>query len=93
MDIDSVDYKADHRAKDQSIAEIQHEAKVLGQLKGFRVENVNMIYQTFVVHTQLWIVSELCAGGSVKTLVSLAVFRFPHACPRFMYPCLSCFAH
>lgn len=40
------------------------------QLKDSKAKNVNMIYDAFAIHSQLWIVSEYVAGGSVRTLVS-----------------------
>lgn len=69
IDADAVDYNAPHEAKDESIGNIHQEAKILSQLKGHRVQNVNYMYDVFVVHSQLWIVNEYCTGGSVRTLV------------------------
>lgn len=48
-----------------------HEIKVLKQLKDANTKNVNMIFDAFQIHSQLWIVNEYCPGGSVRTLVSL----------------------
>lgn len=55
--------------REQTMRDFQHEVKVLSALKEYKVPNVNTIYDVFVVHDQLWIVTEFCAGGSVHTLV------------------------
>ena len=46
-----------------------HEIKVLKQLKDSNTRNVNIIFDAFQIHSQLWIVNEYCPGGSVRTLV------------------------
>ena len=44
-----------------------HEYTVLKQLEG--AERVNQIFDILDVHSQVWIASEYCPGGSVHTLV------------------------
>ncbi|KAI9879962.1 MAG: hypothetical protein M1830_006270 [Pleopsidium flavum] len=69
VDVDSTDYKANAREKDENIKDFIHEIKVLKQLKESNAKNVNIIYDAFSIHSQLWIVSEYCPGGSVHTLM------------------------
>ena len=46
-----------------------HEYTVLKQLEG--AERVNQIFDILDVHSQVWIASEYCPGGSIHTLVRL----------------------
>lgn len=69
IDVDSTDYKTNALAKDESIEVTLHEIKVLKQLKDVHAQNVNIIFDAFQIHSQLWIVNEYCPGGSVRTLV------------------------
>lgn len=73
IDVDLHDYKVNAREKDDSIEVTLHEIKVLKQLKDAKTKNVNMIFDAFQIHSQLWIVNEYCPGGSVRTLVSSAL--------------------
>ena len=73
IDVDSVDYKVNFRAKDDTIQETLHEINVLKQLKDSKVKNINAFFDAFQVHSQLWIVNDYCPGGSLHTLVSLIV--------------------
>lgn len=66
-----------------------HEIKVLKQLKDANAKNVNIIFDAFQIHSQLWIVNEYCPGGSLRTLVSQQfsfylmppkVLHFPSIC-------------
>ena len=70
IDVDSADYKVNARAKDDTIEVTIHEIKVLKQLKDSMAKNVNMFFDAFQIHSQLWIVNDYCPGGSVHTLVS-----------------------
>ena len=70
IDVDSTDYKSNARAKDDTIEVTIHEIKVLKQLKDSKAKNVNIFYDAFQIHSQLWIVNDYCPGGSVHTLVS-----------------------
>jgi serine/threonine protein kinase len=72
MDVDEHDFKARLEDKDETIEVTLHEIKVLQQLKDSKARNVNGILDAFQMHSQLWIVSEYCPGGSLRTLVSQA---------------------
>lgn len=64
-----------------------HEIKVLKQLKDAKTKNVNVIFDAFQIHSQLWIVNEYCPGGSVRTLVSLVLVCFFNPVPLIFFPC------
>ena len=70
IDVDTADYNVNARAKDDTIEATIHEIKVLKQLKDSMAKNVNMFFDAFQIHSQLWIVNDYCPGGSVHTLVS-----------------------
>lgn len=74
MEIDSVDYKTIRDMKDESIKDFTHEIKVMNQAKESGAKNINMLIEAISIHSQLWVVSEYCPGGSVKTLVSSSFF-------------------
>ena len=76
IDVDSTDYKSNARAKDDTIEVTIHEIKVLKQLKDSKAKNVNMFFDAFQIHSQLWIVNDYCPGGSVHTLVSDTVMNY-----------------
>ena len=82
IDVDSHDYKVNAREKDDSIEVTLHEIKVLKQLKDAKTKNVNVIFDAFQIHSQLWIVNEYCPGGSVRTLVSLTFVGFFNFSPQ-----------
>ena len=71
MDVDDHDYKVHPEEKDESIETTLREIKVLQQLRDSKARNVNAIIDAFQMHSQLWIVTEYCPGGSLHTLVSL----------------------
>ena len=66
-DIDAADYKVDPSLRNANLESVMHEYKVLKQLEG--AERVNQIFDILDVHSQVWIASEYCPGGSVHTLV------------------------
>ena len=68
--MDSQDYKVNAIAKDDSIEVTLHEISVLQQLQDAKAKNINPFFEAFQIHSQLWIVSDYCPGGSVRTLVS-----------------------
>ena len=72
MDVDDHDYRVHPEEKDESIETTLHEIKVLQQLKDSKARNVNAIIDAIQMHSQLWIVTEYCPGGSLHTLVSQA---------------------
>ncbi|GIZ44363.1 hypothetical protein CKM354_000756300 [Cercospora kikuchii] len=53
----------------QTISEFKKEVSTLRQLKDNNAKNVNVIHDAFDWHSQLWIVSDYCTGGSVRTLM------------------------
>lgn len=55
--------------KDATIKDTMHEIDVLTRLKETGAENINLIKDAFEFHTQFWIVTEYCPGGSVHTLM------------------------
>ena len=69
MDVDDVDYKLDNAQKDEAIADFIKEVSTLKHLKDSRAKNINYIQEAFDLHSQLWIVSDYCPGGSVHTLM------------------------
>ncbi|KAL8967716.1 MAG: hypothetical protein Q9183_002788 [Haloplaca sp. 2 TL-2023] len=69
VDVDPHDFKVHHLEKDESISTVMHEIKVLTQLRDSGAKNINLIIDAFPIHSQLWIVTEYCPGGSLHTLV------------------------
>ena len=69
LDIDAVDFKAQLSDRDQSYEDFLKELKTLQQLQSAGARNVNQIFEVLEVHSQFWIISEYCPGGSVHTLV------------------------
>lgn len=69
IDVDSSDYKLAPVEKDQAIKDFTTEINILLTLKEAEAKNINTIYEAFSFHSQLWIVSEYCPGGSVHTLM------------------------
>lgn len=93
VDVDSTDYKANAREKDENIKDFIHEIKVLKQLKESKAKNVNCIYDAFSIHSQLWIVSEYCPGGSVHTLVSKTGFQGVFSVSEAILVCFKAFPY
>ncbi|KAK2847631.1 hypothetical protein FQN49_005699 [Arthroderma sp. PD_2] len=69
MDIDNLDYETTRDFKDESIKDFIHETKVMSQVKDAGAKNINMFIEAVSIHSQLWLVSEYCPGGSIKTLM------------------------
>ncbi|QIW95748.1 hypothetical protein AMS68_001266 [Peltaster fructicola] len=69
LNIDDADFEADKRERDETVKDFRKEVEILTQLKDFKAKNVNMIHDAFDLHSQLWIVSDFCTGGSVRTLM------------------------
>jgi len=69
LQTDEQDYSADKSAKDDTIRDFKKEVSILQQLKDSKSRNVNIIHDAFDMHSQLWIVSDYCTGGSVRTLM------------------------
>lgn len=68
--MDPQDFKAHYLEKDESIQSILHEINILTQLRDSGAKNINLFIEAFSIHSQLWIVTEYCPGGSLHTLVS-----------------------
>ncbi|KAL8811882.1 MAG: hypothetical protein Q9223_007433, partial [Gallowayella weberi] len=69
VDVDPHDFKVHYLEKDESIQTVLHEIKILTQLRDSNAKNINMIIDAFPIHSQLWIVTEYCPGGSLHTLM------------------------
>ncbi|KAL8910213.1 MAG: hypothetical protein Q9171_004456 [Xanthocarpia ochracea] len=69
IDVDPQDFKAHYIEKDESFQAVLHEIKILTQLRESNAKNINMIIDAFSIHSQLWIVTEYCPGGSLHTLM------------------------
>ncbi|GAB7348815.1 hypothetical protein MBLNU459_g7529t1 [Dothideomycetes sp. NU459] len=69
IDVDDLDYKLDNDQKDEAIEDFRKEVNTLKHLKDARAKNINYIQEAFDLHSQLWIVSDYCPGGSVHTLM------------------------
>ncbi len=68
IDIDAADFKS--RGED-TVKDVLRETAALRALKESNAKNINIIYDAFVMASYVWIVSQYCPGGSVRTLVSL----------------------
>ena len=70
LDVDDVDFGVNLALRDQSYEDFLKEVKTLQQLQSFGAQNVNQVFEVMAVHSQFWVISEYCPGGSVHTLVS-----------------------
>ncbi|KAL8922170.1 MAG: hypothetical protein Q9172_003672 [Xanthocarpia lactea] len=75
IDVDPHDFKVHYIEKDESIQAVLHEIKILTQLRESNAKNINMIIDAFPIHSQLWIVTEYCPGGSLHTLMQGVGFK------------------
>ncbi|KAJ9625595.1 hypothetical protein H2203_004354 [Taxawa tesnikishii (nom. ined.)] len=69
LDVDALDASVDHMEKDETIKDFLKEVNTLLLLRESKAKNINPIQEAFDLHSQLWIVSEYCPGGSVHTLM------------------------
>ena len=69
INIDDADFQEHVLEKDNTIDSFRKEVGILQQLKDAKAKNVNLIHDAFDLHNQLWIVSDYCTGGSVRTLM------------------------
>ena len=65
VNIDDMDFTADPRERDETVKDFRKEVGILQQLKDSGARNVNLIHEAFDLHSQLWIISDYCTGGSV----------------------------
>ncbi|KAH9815694.1 putative protein kinase superfamily protein [Teratosphaeria destructans] len=68
INIDDTDFEEHVLEKDNALASFRKEVGILQQLKDSNAKNINMIHDAFDLHNQLWIVSDYCTGGSLRTL-------------------------
>lgn len=87
IDVDAADYRGNVRAKDESIEVTLHEIRVLQDLRDSKAKNVNRFFDAFQMHSQLWIVTEYCPGGSLHTLVSCITYSHS-VVPSLLIMCL-----
>ncbi|GAM85973.1 hypothetical protein ANO11243_039830 [Dothideomycetidae sp. 11243] len=71
IDVDELDYRIGFKDKDEAIADFVKEVNALKQVKDSNARNINQIQEAFDLHSQLWIVSDYCSGGSVHTLMKV----------------------
>ena len=84
IDTDGPDYKAHVMGKSDSIDTTLSEIQILKQLCSVNTKNVNKLLDVFQAHSQIWIVTEFCPGGSVRTLMrALPVKKLPD---KYMVP-------
>lgn len=69
VNIDDMDFTSDPRERDETVKDFRKEVSILQQLKDSKAKNVNLIHDAFDLHSQLWIISDYCTGGSVRTLM------------------------
>jgi serine/threonine protein kinase len=70
LETDAMDFESGGPNQDANMEDALKEINILQRLQQSKAINVNLFYEAFQVHSQLWIVSEYCPGGSVTTLVS-----------------------
>lgn len=84
IDTDGPDYKAHVMGKNDSFETTLSEIQILKQLCSVNTKNVNNLLDVFQAHSQIWIVTDFCPGGSVRTLMrALPVKRLPD---KYMVP-------
>lgn len=69
IDVDDLDYTLGNNQKDEAIEDFVKEVNMLKQVKDSNAKNIMLIVEAFDLHSQLWIVSDYCSGGSVHTLM------------------------
>lgn len=69
-EIDKADYtESSPTHRDETIKQLVKETSILQQLRDSSAGNVNKFYASFAFHSQLWMITEYVAGGSVRTLM------------------------
>ncbi|KAF2146800.1 uncharacterized protein K452DRAFT_294336 [Aplosporella prunicola CBS 121167] len=68
LEVDKADYLEAYDRRDDAVNNFLKETNILRTLKDSGAKNVNLLHDTFSVHSTLWIVSDYCPGGSVRTL-------------------------
>lgn len=86
VNTDDVDYVSHTLDKDDTIRDFRKEVDILQQLKDSNAKNVNMIHNAFDLQEQLWIVSDYCTGGSIRTLMRAQPATHPGLEEQFIIP-------
>ena len=86
INTDDVDYGQRAVDKDDTIRDFRKEVTVLQQLKDKNAKNVNLIHEAFDLQDQLWIVSEYCTGGSIRTLMRAQPASHPGLDEQYIIP-------
>ena len=86
VNTDEVDYQQDSLDKDDTIRDFRKEVTILQQLKDSNAKNVNMIHDAFDLQEQLWIVSDYCTGGSIRTLMRAQPSSHPGLEEQYIIP-------
>ncbi|MCJ1478446.1 hypothetical protein MMC13_007126 [Lambiella insularis] len=68
IDCDLVDFKHS-KLRDVTVPEILKEIQILQGLKNQGAKNTQSILAAFAFHSQVWILTEYCPGGSISTLL------------------------
>ncbi|KAL9080217.1 MAG: hypothetical protein Q9159_007641 [Coniocarpon cinnabarinum] len=69
IEVDSSDAKLHYLERDESLNDFKRELKILRGLKEAGAKNVNLVREAFNFYSSLWIVTDFCSGGSVRTLM------------------------
>lgn len=69
VDTDMVDYAGHVLDRDNTIRDFYKEVATLQSLKQGQAQNINIIHNAYEIGQNLWIVSDYCTGGSVRTLM------------------------
>lgn len=67
IDVDAADFRT---KGEDTVKDVLRETGALRALRESNAKNINLIYDAFFFGSNVWIVSEYCPGGSVRTLVS-----------------------
>jgi len=86
VNTDEADYQQNSLDKDDTIRDFRKEVTILQQLKDNNAKNVNMIHDAFDLQEQLWIVSDYCTGGSIRTLMRAQPATHPGLEEQFIIP-------
>lgn len=76
----------------EDILEIQREVALLSQLRDAANHNITLYHGSWLVDHELWIAMDYASGGSIRTLVSMALRGPPGASAKMAYsaPRASC---
>ena len=86
MNTDDIDYSQPAEGKDDTIRDFRKEVTTLQQLRDSNAKNINVLKEAFDLQEQLWIVSEYCTGGSVRTLLRCCSASHPGLEEEYLIP-------